>query len=132
MATVTVVVEQRQRDAIVGEFDRRGEVLARNLAAISSGPLLLYNFTVLEQNAARVASEDDVVYAIVLDADGKVAAHSRRPERVGISLTGDVHERAARDTSLLVQQTGTSDTQELLFRFSLPCELASTHRSTHH
>ncbi len=80
MATVTVVVEQRQRDAIVGEFDRRGEVLARNLAAISSGPLLLYNFTALEQNAARVASKDDVVYAIVLDADGKVAAcWSSRP-----------------------------------------------------
>ena len=123
MATVTVVVEQRQRDAIVGEFDRRGEVLARNLAAISLGPLLLYNFTVLEQNAARVASEDDVVYAIVLDADGKVAAHSRRPERIGISLTGDVHERAARAESLLVQQTVAADTQESLYDFSLPVEI---------
>jgi len=84
MAAVTVVVEQRQRDAIVGEFQRRGEVLTRSLAAISSGALLLYNFTALEQNAARVAGEDDVVYAIVLDAEGKVAAHSRRPERVGV------------------------------------------------
>ncbi|MBI2492921.1 MAG: PAS domain-containing protein [Candidatus Rokubacteria bacterium] len=86
MAAVLVVVEQRQRAAIVGELQRRGEVLARNLAAMSYGPLLLYNFTALEQNVARVGAEADVVYAIVLDADGKIAAHSRRPERVGEAL----------------------------------------------
>ena len=123
MAAVTVVVEQRQRDAIVGEFQRRGEVLVRNLAATSSGPLLLYNFTALEQNAARAAGEDDVVYAIVLDAEGKVAAHSRRPERVGVWLKGEVHERAARAESLLVQQTVTADTHESLYDFSLPVEV---------
>ena len=81
MATVMVVVEHRQRAAIIEEVQRRGEVLTRNLAAISYGPLLLYNYTALEQNVARVAGEADVVYAIVLDADGKVAAHSSHPER---------------------------------------------------
>ena len=83
MAAVTVVVEHRQRATIVSEVEQRGAVLARNLAAISYGPLLLYNFTALEQNVARVAAETDVVYAVVLDADGRIAAHSRRAERVG-------------------------------------------------
>ena len=123
MAVVMIVVEQRQRDAIVAEFERRGEVLIRNFAAISSGPLLLYNFTALEQNAARVASEDDVIYAIVLDAEGKVAAHSRRPERIGVPLVGRVHERAARADALLVQPTVTPDTHESLYDFTLPIEV---------
>ena len=93
MAAVLVVVDHRQRAAIIEEVQRRGEVIARNLAAISYGPLLLYNYTALEQNVARVAGEADVVYALVLDADGRVAAHSRDPERVGAVLEGLVHRR---------------------------------------
>jgi cytochrome c-type biogenesis protein CcmH/NrfF len=41
MAAVMVVVEQRQRTAVVEEAQRRGEVLARDLAAVSHAPLLL-------------------------------------------------------------------------------------------
>jgi len=87
MGAVAVVVDQRQHATIVGEVEQRGTVLARNLAAMSYGPLLLYNFTALEQNVARVAAETDVVYAVVLDADRKIAAHSRQPERVGEVFT---------------------------------------------
>src|SRR5262245_59560655 len=86
MASVMAVIEELQRGAIVSEVQRRGEVLARSLAATSTGPLLLYNFTALEQNVAQVAREADVVYAIILDAEGKIVAHSRRPELVGSVL----------------------------------------------
>jgi len=55
------------RAAIVDEVERRGKVIAESLAAVSRVPLLLYNFTALEQNVARVAGEADVVYGIVLD-----------------------------------------------------------------
>ena len=105
MAAVFVVVEHRQRVAIIEEVQRRGEVLARNLAAISSGPLLLYDYTALEQNTVRIASEADVVYAIILDADGRVAAHSGRPDRVGSVLSGEAEKRAARTDVPLVQET---------------------------
>lgn len=80
---VFLLVESRQRTLLVDEWQRRGEVLARNLAAISYGPLLLYNYTALEQNVARVGAEADVVYAVVLDAEGTIAAHSRAPDLVG-------------------------------------------------
>jgi two-component system sensor histidine kinase AtoS len=96
MGAVTVVVDHRQRDTIVAEFERRAEVLARNLAAISTGPLLLYNFTALEQNVTRVAAETDVVYAVVLDAEERVAAHSGHPERVGTVLDLGPPDRATR------------------------------------
>src|SRR5262245_65884189 len=82
MAAVVVVVEHTLRVAIIDELERRGEALVRNLAATSYGPLLLYNFTALEQTVVRAAAEQDVVYAMVLDAEGKVAAHSRTSSTV--------------------------------------------------
>ena len=83
MTAVIVMVEHRQRAGIIGEVERRGDLLTRNLAAASHAPLLLYHFTALEQNVARVTLEEDARYAIILDADGRVAAHSPRSDRVG-------------------------------------------------
>jgi two-component system sensor histidine kinase AtoS len=120
MAAVMVVVEHRQRVAIIGEVQRRGEVLARNLAAISQGPLLLYNFTALEQNVTRVAAEADVVYAIVLDADGRVAAYSGEPQRVGAALDGPVDRRAAVADRPLVQDTRVRAGGESIYDFAVP------------
>ena len=111
MAAVMAVVEHRQRTAVVDEAQRRGEVLARDLAAISQSPLLLYNFTALEQNVAQLAAEEDVQYAIVLDGEGRVAAHSARLERVGSVLAGEVDRRAAAAGQPLLQETTTRSGQ---------------------
>jgi PAS domain S-box-containing protein len=119
MTTVIAIVEYRQRDAIVAEVERRGEVLARGLAATSHAPLLFYNFTALEQNVARVATEADVVYAIVLDSDGKVAAHSAHAERVGLVLPGAVDREAAAAAVPRTQET-IADTGEAIYDFSVP------------
>ena len=111
MGAVAVVVDQRQHATIVGEVEQRGTVLARSLAAMSYGPLLLYNFTALEQNVARVAAETDVVYAVVLAADGRIAAHSRQPERVG-EVFAPPPDHSTRDFAVPVlvgrQQWGTA------------------------
>ncbi|MBI2202928.1 MAG: HAMP domain-containing protein [Candidatus Rokubacteria bacterium] len=118
MTAVLLVVEHRQRVAIIEEVQRRGEVLGRNLAALSTGPMLLYNFTALEQIVARVAAEADVVYAIVLDSDGNVAAHSEAPDRVGSALEGAVHERAAGTGTPIVQEATAGN--EALYDVSVP------------
>jgi len=120
MGAVFVVVERRQRAAIIEEVQRRGEVITGNLAAASSGPLLLYNFTALEQTVARVGAEADVAYAIVLDAEGTVAAHSRHPEQVGSPLRGAVHERAAGATTPLVQDTVEGSRGDPIYDFAVP------------
>ena len=120
MAAVIVVVEHRQRAAIIEEVQRRGESIARNLAALSTGPLLLYNFTALEQNVARVAGEADVVYAIILDAEGKVATHSRHPELAGVALRAPVDEVAAKTDIFLIQETVLGDTGESIYDFVVP------------
>jgi PAS domain S-box-containing protein len=120
MTTVIVVVEQRQRAAIISEVQRRGEVIARNLAALSQGALLLYNFTALEQNVARVAAEPDVVYASILDAEGRVATHSRHPELAGTVLRRDADRLAAQTDTFLVQESVLSDTGESIYDFAVP------------
>ena len=76
MVSALVIFEQQQRAAVIDETERRGQVLARDLAVISQGSLLLYNFTALEQNVARVAAEQDVRYALILAADGRIIADS--------------------------------------------------------
>jgi two-component system sensor histidine kinase AtoS len=119
MVSVLAVVEQRQRTAIVDETERRGQVLAKDLAAISQSHLLLYNFTALEQNVARLASEQDVVYALILDADGRLVADSGRPERIGQILTGAVDRRAADVTEPLMQDTTTRSGRPL-YDFAAP------------
>jgi len=118
MAGVFFLVERHQRAAIVVEMQHRGEVMARSLAAVSQGPLLLYNFTALEQNVTRVAAEPDVVYAVVLDAEGKVAAHSRHPERVGQALKSKTDVEAGRTMTALMQETTVA--RQSVLDFSMP------------
>src|SRR5262249_12523579 len=119
MTGVMAVVDHQQRAAIISELERRGEPPARTRRATSHGPLLLHNCRALEQNGGPSAAEPDVVYAVVLDADGRVAAHSRYPERVGLLLHGPAHERAANTTEPLTQETSTS-AGEAVYDFAVP------------
>jgi two-component system sensor histidine kinase AtoS len=130
MMAVILIVEDRQRAGIIGEVERRGEALARNLAAQSSGPLLLYNFTALEQNVARMASEEDVRYAIILDGDGRVAAHSASPDRVGAPLEDAVSRRAVASAGPLTQEAHLPPTAEAIYDFAVPIMVERTRWGT--
>ncbi|MBM3217444.1 MAG: HAMP domain-containing protein [Candidatus Rokubacteria bacterium] len=120
MTAVLLVVEHRQRAGIVEEFERRGAVLSRSLAAMSYGALLLYNYTALEQNVARVAAEEDVRYAMILDGEGRVAAHSRHQDRVGFVLDDAVSARALASATPLTQETVFSRSGEAVYDFAVP------------
>jgi PAS domain S-box-containing protein len=119
MSALVLIVEHRQREAIIREVQRRGDALARDLAAVSTGPLVLYNYTQLEQNVVRVAAETDVAYAIVLDRDGRVAAHDHRPEMVGSLLTSGALDRLLSTDTAVVQEIDGPD-GEALYDFTVP------------
>ena len=106
MAGLIAIVEHRQRAAIIEEVQRRGMVLVQSLAAVSSGPLLLYNFTALEQNVVRFSAESDVAYAMVLDAEGRVAATSLDAAHVGSAPDDPVSARAAAAASRSSRRRG--------------------------
>lgn len=120
MSAVFAVVEHRQSAAIIDQVQTRGRVLSRNLAAMASGHLLLYNFTGLEQDVARIAREADVTYALVLDREGNVAAHSRHPETVGRALEGEADRRAVETGGPLVQDTVDPASGQGLYDFAVP------------
>jgi len=119
MGAVGVIVDRRQRDAIIHEVRQRGMVLARDLAAVSTGSLVLYHYTQLEQNVARVDAEADVVYAIILDRDGRVAAHSQKPALVGNVLSDATLDAVLSTEAPLTQELAASDGQAL-YDFAVP------------
>jgi PAS domain S-box-containing protein len=102
-ALVMVVVEYRERTAIEEQVRKRGMTIARNLAALSANALLTYNYVTLEQHVSRLAREDDVVYVIILDREGRVAAHSDRSDLQGQRLTDALNARAWQAQEPLIQ-----------------------------
>src|SRR6266446_2012535 len=98
-----LVVESRQRAAIVHQMAQRGETMAMHLAAVSTKSLLTYNFVTLEQDAEKIAQVRDVLYAIILDREGRVAAYSGNDEKQGIVLTDGVSQQAAQASTMLFQ-----------------------------
>jgi signal transduction histidine kinase len=109
MGLVTLVVEKRQRDAILHESQKRALALVTNLAALSESDLLSYNFVKLEQTVERlVASEEDVGYAIVHTRDGTVAAYSGHREKRGEVLEDLISRRALLANAPLIQEITTA------------------------
>jgi two-component system sensor histidine kinase AtoS len=102
-AVVMVVVEYRERKAIEAQVRKRGMTIAQNLAAVSTNALVTYNYVFLEQQVGRLAQEEDMVYVIILDREGRVAAHSQRSELQGQRLTDPISQKAAEATVPLIQ-----------------------------
>ncbi len=118
MVAVTAVVERRQRTAIIEEVHRRGTALAEGLASVSAGALVLYNFTVLEQNVVRFARETDVSYALIQDRFGQIAAHSLSPDEVGRTPSDAVSLRALSSAPVLQETAGPDG--EALYDIAVP------------
>jgi PAS domain S-box-containing protein len=102
-ALVMFVVEYRERKAIEAQVRKRGMTIARNLAALSSNALVAYNFVLLEQHVERIANEDDILYVIILDREGRVAAHSEQGDLQGARLTDTMTQNALQAREPLIQ-----------------------------
>jgi PAS domain S-box-containing protein len=102
-AVMLIVVEYRERKAIEAQVRKRGMTIAQNLAAVSTNALVTYNYVLLEQQVGRLAREEDVVYVILLDREGFVAAHSRRSDLQGQRLTDPISRKAWEADEALIQ-----------------------------
>jgi two-component system sensor histidine kinase AtoS len=105
MGFIIVLVEKRQSETIQEEAKKRGMAIAQSLASVSTNALLTYNYVVLEQNAEKVAVEEDIVYVIVHDKENKVAAYSQHDEKQGTVLTDEVSLKAVITKEPLAQST---------------------------
>jgi len=68
-----LLVEHRQRMAIVQEVEKRAMVMAQALESATEADLLTYNYVSVEQSVAKFSATPDLVYAVVLDKEGNVA-----------------------------------------------------------
>ena len=78
VATAALLAEMQQRNAIIEEVKKRAIILARSLADASTNSLVTYNYVGVEQSLAIATKSPDVVYAVVLDKEGNIAASSVR------------------------------------------------------
>src|SRR5262245_15002344 len=83
LALILILVESRQRAMFVRQLEQRGETIATLWAAVSMQSLLTNNFARLAQDAEQTAQVRDVLYAIILDREGRVAAYSGHSEKQG-------------------------------------------------
>jgi HAMP domain-containing protein len=121
MGAVTVVVENRQRQAILEQTQLRALSLGASLAALSEGYLLSYNFVKMEQTAESVVSgEADVVYTVAHLRDGKVAAFSGRSDLQGRTLDDPISQQALTTGTPLVQHILIPQTKEPGYDVAIP------------
>ncbi len=103
MAGVFIVVEKNSRQAILLEGEKRSISNTKYLAALSTAPLLMYDYIKLEQNVDEVSQESDVVYAIIFDRNGNIAAHSSREDLIGKKLHDPLSTAALTSETQLIQ-----------------------------
>jgi len=127
MALVILLVEKRQSETIQEEAQKRGVTIARHLAAMSTNALLTYNYIVLEQNAERVALEEDVLYVIIHDKENKVAAYSEHDEKQGTILTDEVSQKAIRASDLFIQPILHGEKKVKGLDISMPVYIKESH-----
>jgi signal transduction histidine kinase/CheY-like chemotaxis protein len=120
MGGVFFVVELNNRKVILAEGRKRGFSNALYLAALSKAPLLMYDYTKLEQNVDAVAKEENVAYAIILDRNGNVMAHSHRNDLIGQALEDPVSLRAASSTTQLIQDVIDPSTGDEIWDIAQP------------
>jgi two-component system sensor histidine kinase AtoS len=120
MPLVFLLVGKRQSESIQEEAKKRGMAIAQNLASVSTNSLLTYNYVVLEQNAERVALEEDILYVIIHDKEDKVAAYSQHGEKQGTILTDEVSWKAVRTKEPLIQSTRSGVKEAPLLDISVP------------
>ncbi len=117
---VILLVDKRQSEIIQEEAKKRGMAIAKNLAAVSTNALLTYNYVVLEQNAERVALEEDIVYVIIHDKESRAAAYSQHDEKQGTILSDGVSQKAVMAKEPLVQSTHSEEKNVPLLDISIP------------
>ncbi len=94
VAAAALLFENRQRNAIIREVEKRALVVAQRLADASTTYLLTYNYVALEQLARQIDKDPDILYVIILDKEGNVAAHSLQYDLLGRILRDQVSAQA--------------------------------------
>lgn len=112
---------QQEREVLLQEMTRRGATIARNLATISTDPLVSNDSLALATFVESTLRNDGVAYAMILDEKGTVLAHNRI-ENVGRSYVEPPGVRPLTNESILIQPYR-NEAKEPMLDLSLPITL---------
>lgn len=80
MVFVGYILISQQKDIFQEEIERRGRLLASTLAKISREPILVYEFSALNQNVLSFKGEKGVIEAKILNNKGRIVASIDKTE----------------------------------------------------
>ena len=83
VAVSLVYVVRSQTESLLDETREKGFAIARSIAWLSTPALLSYNYVALSQAAERSHGSAEVVYVVIYDKEGQVAADSRERNAFG-------------------------------------------------
>jgi len=108
VATLGVVTFTQQNASLRHELKTRAAILAQQLANIGKEGLLTKQEMPVFSAIMDIKRRDDVVYAMVMDYEGKVFVHSDLTKK-GSVLRGPADQAAMKADTLLFQETGSGN-----------------------
>jgi PAS domain S-box-containing protein len=129
LAAIILVVSRQQSSIISEQLELRGLAIAQSLAATSKTDLITYNYISLTQSANQAAQDPDLVYVIIHDKEGRVAAYSSRADLQGKYLEDAVSRNASRTPSPLVQKNFLNDHQTPILDIAVPVLVPGSDRT---
>jgi class 3 adenylate cyclase len=112
VSSLGIVTFAQQNMSLRQEMKNRAEILVQQLANAGKEGLLTKEELPVYSTITDIRKRNDVVYAMVMDDEGKVFAHNDIT-RKGSVLTGPVDLAALRTNTLLFQETDSGDTSVL-------------------
>jgi signal transduction histidine kinase len=117
-----LVVERRQRIAIVQEVEKRALVMAHTLESATAADLVTYNYVAIEQTVLKFSKEPDLVYVLVLDKEGNTAAQFLHDYPLNRILSGRTYSR--KDSGPVIAQVTLPGTErETVYDVNLPVKI---------
>ena len=120
-----LLVERRQRTAIIQEVEKRTLLMAQGLDSAAAADLITYNYISIEQTLQKFSRQPDLVYAVILDKEGTVAAQFIRDYPVSRLMGQRTVERKANTPTIdQVQVPGTE--RETVYDVNWPVMVADS------
>jgi PAS domain S-box-containing protein len=129
LAAIILVVSRQQSSIISEQLELRGLAIAQSLAATSKTDLITYNYIALTQSANQAAQDPNLIYVIIHDKEGRVAAFSGRADLQGKFLQDAVSRNASSAAKPLVQTDFFSDQQTPILDIAVPVLVPGSERT---
>ncbi len=98
MAVASAAVNDRVQHLLLREARTKGVAIAHSIGATTTNSLLNYDYVSLSQSSTEAVQEGGIVYVVILDKEGKVAAHAERRGLAELRLPAGEYETPAPGT----------------------------------